>query len=60
MLTWIVLAVAGILAAAVLFYKYSKTSKYDTVGFEMHCKTCGKKISGLKCDVCEQKKSDWR
>jgi len=43
MLTWIILAAAGILAAAVLFYKYSKTSKYDTVGFTMHCKTAAKK-----------------
>ena len=22
----------------------------------MHCKKCGKKIIGLKCDTCEQKK----
>jgi len=60
MLTWIILAAAGILAAAVLFNKYSKTSKYDTVGFTMHCKKCGKKIIGLKCDTCKEKKSDWR
>jgi len=56
----VVVAIIGILAAIGLFYKYSKTSKYDTVGFTMHCKTCGKKIIGLKCDTCKQKKSDWR
>ena len=60
MLIWIFLAAAGILAGAVLFYKYSKPSKYDTVGFDMQCKSCGKKIGGLKCETCEQRKSDWR
>jgi len=40
--------------------KYTKTSKYDVVGFSTHCKICGDKINGLKCPRCEQKKNDLR
>ena len=60
MLLWIVAAVIGILVAIILIYKYIKTSKYDVLGFSMYCKLCGKKIDGLKCTSCTQKKSDWR
>jgi len=40
--------------------QYTKTSKYDVVGFSTHCKICGDKINGLKCPRCEQKKNDLR
>jgi len=43
-----------------LVYKYSKTSRYDTLGFSIHCKTCGKKTNGLKCPYCKEEKHDWR
>ena len=60
MLLWIVFAAVGILAPIILVYKYSKTSRYDTLGFSIHCKICGKKTNGLKCPHCEQEKHDWR
>ena len=60
MLLWIVAAAIGILVGAIIIYKYTKTSKYDTVGFSMHCKICGDKINGLKCPKCTQKRADWR
>ena len=60
MLLWIVFAAVGILAAIILVYKYSKTSRYDTLGFSIHCKTCGKKTNVLKCPYCKEEKHDWR
>jgi len=33
MLLWIAAAAIGILVVIVLIYKYTKTSKYDVVGF---------------------------
>ena len=60
MLLWIVFAAIGILAAIILVYKYSKTSRYDTLGFSINCKTCGKKTNGLKCPYCKEEKHDWR
>ena len=60
MLLWIVFAAVGILAAVILVYKYSKTSRYDTLGFSINCKTCGKKTDGLKCSYCKEEKHDWR
>ena len=60
MLLWIVFAAVGILAAIILVYKYSKTSRYDTLGFSINCKTCGKKTNGLKCPYCKEEKHDWR
>ena len=33
MMLWIAAAAIGILVVAVLIYKYTKTSKYDVVGF---------------------------
>ena len=60
MLLWIVFAAIGIVAAIILVYKYSKTSRYDTLGFSMQCKTCGKKTNGLKCPYCVEKTHDWR
>ena len=60
MLLWIIFAAVGILAAIILVYKYSKTSRYDTLGFSVHCKTCGKKTNGLKCPYCKEEKRDWR
>ena len=60
MLLWIVFAAIGIVVAVILIYKYSKTPRYDTLGFSMQCKTCGKKTNGLKCPYCEEKTHDWR
>ena len=60
MMLWVAAAAIGILVIAVLIYKYTKTSKYDVLGFSMHCKICGDKINGLKCPKCEQKKTDLR
>ena len=60
MMLWIVGAVIGILVIVVLIYKYTRTSKYDTVGFSMYCRVCGDKINGLKCPKCTQKKYDLR
>ncbi|KFM14345.1 hypothetical protein AAA799O18_00591 [Marine Group I thaumarchaeote SCGC AAA799-O18] len=60
MLLWIVAAAAGILISGILIYKYIKTPKHDVLGFSMYCKICGKKIVGLKCPSCTQKKNDWR
>jgi len=60
MLLWIAAAVIGILVAIILIYKYFRTSKYDVLGYSMYCKICGKKIDGLKCTNCTQKKNDWR
>ena len=60
MMLWIVAAAIGILAIIVLIYKYSKTSKYDVLGFSMYCKICGDKINGLKCPKCAQNKYDLR
>jgi len=57
---WIAAAAIGILVVIVLIYKYTKTSKYDVIGFSTHCKICGDKINGLKCPRCEQKKNDLR
>ena len=57
---WIAAAAVGILVVIILIYKYSKTSKYDVLGFSMNCKTCGDKINGLKCPKCEPKKNDLR
>ena len=56
MMLWIAAAAIGILIIIVLIYKYSRTSKYDVLGFSMYCKICGDKINGLKCPKCEQKK----
>ena len=55
MLLWIVFAAVGILAAIILVYKYSKTSRYDTLGFSINCKTCGKKTNGLKCHIVKKR-----
>ena len=60
MLLWIAAAAIGILVVIVLIYKYSKTSKYDVLGFSMYCKICGDKINGLKCPKCAQNKYDLR
>jgi len=60
MLLWIAAAAIGILVIIVLIYKYTKTSKYDVVGFSTQCKICGDKINGLKCPKCAQKKNDLR
>ena len=60
MMLWIVAAAIGILVVVVLIYKYSKTPKYDVVGFSTYCKICGDKIYGLKCPRCEEKKTDLR
>ena len=60
MMLWIAAAAIGILVVLVLIYKYSKTSKYDVLGFSMYCKICGDKINGLKCSRCQQKKNDLR
>jgi membrane protein CcdC involved in cytochrome C biogenesis len=60
MLTWIIAAVFGILFSIILIYKYTKTSKYDVLGYSMYCKICGGKINGLKCPKCVQKKDNWR
>ena len=57
---WIAAAAIGILIVAILIYKYTKTSKYDVVGFSTHCKICGDKINGLKCPKCEQKKDRFK
>jgi len=59
MMLWIAAAAIGILVVIVLIYKYTKTSKYDVVGFS-NCNICGDKINGLKCPRCEQKKNDLR
>ena len=37
-----------------LFYKISRTSKYDF--FTTKCKTCGYATNGLKCPMCQAKK----
>jgi len=60
MMLWIAAAAIGILVIVVLIYKYTRTSKYDTLGFSMYCKVCGDKINGLKCPKCTQKKNDLR
>ena len=60
MLLWITAAAIGILIIIILIYKYSKTSKYDVLGFSMYCKICGDKINGLKCPKCAQNKYDLR
>ncbi len=60
MMLWIAAAAVGILIVTVLIYKYTKTSKYDVLGFSARCKICGDKINGLKCPKCEQKKRDLR
>ena len=60
MMLWIAAAAIGILVVVVLIYKYTKTSKYDVVGFSTYCKICGDKINGLKCPKCEQQKTDLR
>jgi len=60
MMLWIAAAAIGILVVIVLIYKYTKTSKYDVVGFSTQCKICGDKINGFKCPRCEQKKNDLR
>jgi len=60
MMLWIAAAAVGILIVIVLIYKYTKTSKYDVVGFSAYCKICGDKINGLKCPKCEQQKTDLR
>ena len=60
MMLWIAAAAIGILIIVVLIYKYSKTSKYDVLGFSMYCKICGDKINGLKCPKCAQNKYDLR
>ena len=60
MMLWIVAAAIGILVVAVLIYKYTKTSKYDVVGFSTYCKICGDKINGLKCPKWEQKNTHLR
>ena len=60
MMLWIAAAAIGILVVIVLIYKYTKTSKYDVIGFSTHCKICGDQINGLKCPRCEQKKNDLR
>ena len=60
MMLWIAAAAIGILVVIVLIYKYSKTSKYDVVGFSTYCKICGDIIYGLKCPRCEEKKTDLR
>ena len=60
MVIWIAAMAIGILVAAVLIYKYKKTSKYEVLGYSMYCKICGDKINGLKCPKCGQKKNDYR
>jgi len=60
MLLWIAAAAIGIIIAIILIYKYTKTSKYDVLGFSSYCKICGKKTDGLKCPNCSQKNNDWR
>ena len=60
MMLWIAAAAIGILVVAVLIYKYTKTSKYDVVGFSTYCKIRGDNINGLKCPKCEQQKTDLR
>jgi len=45
MMLWIAAAAIGILVVIVLIYKYTKTSKYDVVGFSTHCKICGEKLT---------------
>ena len=60
MMLWIAAAAIGILVVIVLIYKYTKTSKYDVVGFSTYCEICGGKINGLKCPKCEQQKTDLR
>jgi len=44
---WIAAAAIGIFVVIVLIYKYTKTSKYDVLGFSTHCKIWGDKINGL-------------
>ena len=60
MMLWIAAAAIGILVVAVLIYKYTKTSKYDVVGFSTHCKICGDKINGLKSPKSQQKNTELR
>ena len=60
MMLWVAAAAIGILVIIVLIYKYTRTSKYDVLGFSMYCKICGDKINGLKCPKCALSKNDFR
>ncbi len=50
LLVGIILGVVLILA---LIIKFTGTSKFEYVQFNLRCKNCGDKTNGLKCPRCE-------
>lgn len=52
-LVWIGIAI-GVLLAITLIIKITKTSSYESLAINTHCKKCGYKINGLKCPRCEK------
>jgi hypothetical protein len=45
---------AGIIFAAILIMKISKTNSHDVMGMDLHCIQCGVKTGGAKCHNCER------
>ena len=64
---WMVLVliaiVVGILVAAILIIKATKTPARDIVGMDITCKKCGTRTNGLACPKCKNKSQSfgvWR
>ena len=53
---WIGIGI-GILIALILIVKLFKTPSHEAVSISSHCKICGSKLYGLKCNRCSKKDS---
>jgi len=53
-MVWIGIGI-GVLIAAALIYKIIKSSKNEYIS--LRCNKCGLKTNGLKCPICEAKKT---
>lgn len=51
---WIVIGI-GILIAAILIIKASKTNSREFIGTYKYCRNCGTETKGLKCPKCKNK-----
>ena len=53
----------GVLVAAILIIKATKTPPQDIVGMNITCKKCGTRTNGLACPKCKNKSQSfgvWR
>jgi len=55
-LVWIGVAI-GVLIIVTLIIKLLKTPSHEAISVDNHCKTCGKKMTGLTCPRCSKKYS---